>query len=419
MRRSARALALCGALASAGPAAAAQFDRGDLRIELSGSMRGLYTFTRELDAEKFTAAALAGTPFPTRRDSWRGLARARVELETVWEDRLYGQLIYDVELRTGTTLDSLSFASAERIGIRTWVDADRVFARHRDLHAQHLIYRAWLRYERSGFDLTVGRQRIALGRGRMWNPTDLFNPIFPLAIESGQRVGQDSLVARIELRPGAWAELMWSPQDDWREHRGALRFEKVGTELDLALMFGSMAGDRVLGFDFARNLGDAALRGEAIVMDPGRGGQIWQAVLSLDYTFTVGSGLYALVEHLYNENRVSRLQPTAFSSFPGSAEQLLDAVAATQEPFLDRITTVQRHLTGFQLGYELSANWRANLLWIYDWRGPSAAIFPALSWTVTDDLVVTAGAQFFIGPRERSEYGSATNLAFLQVDAYF
>ncbi|MFB3099474.1 MAG: hypothetical protein ACE1ZX_05510, partial [Acidimicrobiia bacterium] len=76
-----------------------------------------------------------------------------------------------------------------------------------------LLYRGWVRYEGRSFDVTLGRQRIPLGRARLWNPTDLFNPIFPLAIEGDQRIGQDAVVARWEPLDEIWLVGLWSPQD--------------------------------------------------------------------------------------------------------------------------------------------------------------------------------------------------------------
>ena len=425
----------CAALAavlSAPAVRAAEFDRGDLRLELSAQLRSLYRLSRELDVDHFVEGST------TRRDSWGLLSRARVELEGNWRDRIYGELIYDVESRTGTTLDTLGFAIGEEIGARTWLDADRVFSRHEDGHWRHVLYRAWLRWESDRVELTVGRQRIPLGRGRLWNPTDLFNPIFPLAIEGEQRIGQDGIRARWKLSERLWAEAMWTREEDPRELIGALspamedvpgdtntavRLELARVEMDAAIMVGRFGRDYVFGADVARNVGDAAFRGEATFTDLDEGGRIWQVVASLDYTFSIGSGLYGLVEHLYNENVIGSLDASAFAPPgpipPGALEPLVREIARLQAPFLDRITSFARNQTGFGLSYTFNPLVSTNVFGLYDWNGPSAAIFPVATFTLRDDLVLTMGGQLFIGPRGRSEYGGAANLVFLQLDAYF
>lgn len=411
--RLAAAAALAG-LAAAGPAAGAvEIDRGDLRAELSAQLRALYQLTRAFDAEDLLREGRS-----TRRDSWSLLSRARFEGELAWRDRVYAEVIYDVEGRTGTGLDTLRFAVADAIGTGTWLDGDRVFSRHADGDWRHLVYRAWVRYESERFELTLGRQRIPLGRGRLWNPSDLFNPIPPLAIEGQQRIGQDAVMARWKAGEGLWGSLIWSPMDDPDDHRAALRVELTRPELDAAGFVGRFARDWVFGLDFARNLGDAAVRGEATYTDLERGGRIWQVVASLDYTFPVGSGLYTLVEHLYNENLVRPLRlgaPVPAASPEAAVRQLVGA----QLPLLDRIATTVRNQTGFMASYELTPLLNGSLLAIYDWHGPSAALFPVLAYSATSNLQLSVGAQLFIGPRGRSEYGDAANLLFLQLNYFF
>ncbi len=396
--------ALCAALAA--PAFAVELDRGDLRMELGGEVRTLYTLTRALELDDF----LVGST--TRSDSWLLLTRLRFDFEAVWRDQLYAEVVYDVEGRTGTGLDTVRFEVAKEIGTLTWLDWDRSFSDHSDFYGQHLIYRAWLRYERERSDLTIGRQRSPLGRARLWNPTDLFNPIFPLAIEGDQRIGVDSLVARWEPFDEFWGVVLWAPQDDPDEHKGAFRLEVVRPQIDAALMVGSFARDWVFGFDFARNLGDAAIRGETTFTHPDRGHRFWQAVFSIDYTFPIGNGLYALAEHLYNENLLPS-DPALIPLAPSVVE-----IALQQTGRLDRITTIARHQTALELGYEFNPLVRTDLLGIYDWNGESVAFFPVLRLALYDDLIFSLGAQLFLG-QGGTEYGDAANLYFAQLDLYF
>jgi hypothetical protein len=283
---------------------------------------------------------------------------------------------------------------------------------------RHALYRAWLRYEGDQWDLTLGRQRIALGRGRLWNPTDLFNPIFPLAIEGDQRIGQDAAVGRFRLARTVRLVGIWSPQDDPDLHKAAVRLELQRREIDAALMAGRFQRDWVFGGDFALSFRGAAIRGEATFTDLELGNRIWQVVGSVDYSFAVGTGLYALVEHLYNENLVD---PSAFAALPpGLPRQVaLETFVRSQTLFLDRITTVARNQTGFQIGYDLTPILRGDLLALYDWNGPSTAIVPAITYQWRQDVEISLAAQFFIGRDARTEYGDRSTLLVLQLDAYF
>ena len=158
-------------------------------------------------------------------------------------------------------------------------------------------------------------------------------------------------------------------------------------------------------------------------------------VVSVDYLFDVGTGLYGLVEHLYNGNalglgqRARRAAAPALRSHddaPGRAAPALRGIfpGPYVQPISSdrfggsRVITFARHQTGAMLGYDLTPTLRGDLLVIYDWNGQSAAIAPQLRYTPRDDLEVTLGLQFFTG-RRASQYGQAEDLAFLTVDYFF
>jgi len=55
------------------------------------------------------------------------------------------------------------------------------------------IYRGYLKYSDELNLIVIGKQRIPFGVGKIWNPTDIFNPIDATAIESDERKGIESL----------------------------------------------------------------------------------------------------------------------------------------------------------------------------------------------------------------------------------
>jgi hypothetical protein len=410
VRRTARALAVLVALVPAA-AGGVEMDYGDLRAELRGHIRTLFTFGKDLDPERLF---LEGST--KKRDSGLLLTRARIEAEAVWRDRVYAEFVYDNEVFTGSALNGLQFAVAEEIGTQTWFKWDWIISDHDDAVWRHLIYRAWLRLEGERYEVTVGRQRIPLGRGRFWNPIDLFNPIFPLAVEGDQRIGVDSLRARYRPLRGLWVEGIWAPQDDPDDQKAALRMEFSRAELDAAITVGSFASDWVFGADFAANLRGAAVRGEATFTNPDRGDRFWQIVAGADYTFSLGSGLYAAIEHLYNENRVSA-EVTLPIGVPVDTGTAL--IAAAQISSLTRITTITLHQTGVMFGYDLTPLVRFDFACLYDWSGPSTAIVPSLTWSALDNLELSISGQLFYGPDGRSDYGSESPLLILRGDLYF
>ena len=410
MRRVGPALALLAALTPA-PASGVELDHGDLRAELTGQLRTLFTFGKDFDPERLF---LEGST--RKRDAGLLLTRMRIGAEAAWRDRIFAELVYDNEVYTGSGLDGLQFAVAQEIGTQTWFNWDRTVSDHDDAVWRHLIYRASVRLEGDRYDVTLGRQRIPLGRGRFWNPIDLFNPIFPLAIEADQRIGVDSVRARFRPLRGLWVEGIWAPQADPDEHRAALRMELSRAELDAAILVGSFASDWVFGADFAANLRGAAVRGEATFTDPDVGDRFWQVVAGADYTFSLGSGLYAAVEHLYNENRVSAEVTLPFGVTVETGTAL---IAAAQRSSLTRITTITLHQTAVMFGYDLTPLVRFDVACLYDWSGPSTAFVPSLTWSALDNLELSVSGQLFYGPDGRSDYGGQSPLLILRGDLYF
>jgi hypothetical protein len=370
----------------------------------------LGTFTRDLHTEPLLTKGDTH-----KHDSGLLLTRLRIEGEGAYGDRLFAEVAYDLEMFAGSGLNSLRFDLADEIGTGTWLDADRVFSEHDDAVWRHALYRAWVRYEADRWELTLGRQRIALGRGRLWNPTDLFNPIFPLAIEGDQRIGQDAAVVRAQLGHGLRAAGIWAPQDDQDDHKAAMRLELHRRAIDAALMVGTFQGERVFGADMAASVRGAAFRAEATYSDTDEIGWIWQVVTSVDYNFDVGTGLYFLVEHLYNENLCEDL----FGEAVCAGNLAAAAAVGLAQASTDRITTVVRNQTGVQIGYDLTPLLRANLLVLYDWHGPSAAIAPALIYSWRSNVEVSLAAQLFVESCNRCEYADPSNILIFQVDTYF
>jgi hypothetical protein len=385
-------------------AAGVEFDGADWHAEIDAHTRLLWTWTREIEADHFFE-----TGSTKKQDSGLLLTRAEVTAEGVWHDRLYGQLVYDMEYRTGPGLESLRFAVGDEAGPGTWFHWDDTIHQSSSADMRHLIYRASLRYEGERFDVTIGRQRIALGRGRLWNPTDLFNPIFPLQIEGDRRVGQDAIVARLFLTDDLRLELIESPQNDPDDHRMAGRFALHRQEVDAAVMVARIREDYVFGGEFATSFRGAGIRGEATFTDPDVGDRFWQVVASVDRNIPIGNGLYVLAEHLFNENLVDPDAPIP---------PLLQALVLAQAPQFDRITTIAKNQTGLQTSYEITPLLRGNFVVLYDWNGASAAFLPGLSYAWRSDVEITLGGQLFVG-RDREQYGDISNLVLLQVDAYF
>ena len=140
--------------------------------------------------------------------------------------------------------------------------------------------------------------------------------------------------------------------------------------------------------------------------------------------FDVGTGLYVLLEHLYNGNALgfgSGKAGTYLNFFEERGPPSDSAVAVPASNAIagsSGVVTFSQNQTGLMLGYDLTPEVRADLVALYDWNGRSAAFFPTLSYAALDWLELRLGAQFFTGPR-LSQYGASEHLVYLFADIYF
>jgi len=328
------------------------------------------------------------------------LNRLRLQLDGGFSS-LSWHLAYDQELLYGELVSSPDFAPVAKLPEPTWLDAEHTIARGARLDWRHRLYRTWLRYEGAHADVVIGRQRIAWGTARIWNPTDRFNPVEPTALEPSEKTGVDALVATWRYSDFGALQLVAAPgrASHRVSRKAALRWRDTFGEADVSLTLGRMGVERVLGGDLAANIMQGTFRLEAMRAWPGRAGGYTQVAIGYDYTLTgplFPAGLYLLVEYFHNGR-------------PGDAPALVP---------LDRLYARARHQAGFSIGYDISPLWRITGTFIWDASGGSRFFLPRLSWSASDNVDISAFALLFGGNRT-SEFGRRGNTAALQADVYF
>jgi len=142
------------------------------RFSLSGHVKGFLISGRRLAEERFL-------------DS-RDRVALDADLELLRKFRL--KVDYRIEA-FGSILGPSNFAQAQQEARRDVVDLDWTLVDEPDFFARHRLHRAVLSADVSPIRVAVGRQRIAWGTGKLWSPTDLFNPLSPLSLERGERRG--------------------------------------------------------------------------------------------------------------------------------------------------------------------------------------------------------------------------------------
>ncbi|HEU4430621.1 MAG TPA: hypothetical protein VFT98_17810 [Myxococcota bacterium] len=426
---------------------------GERSLDLSGSVREVLTTTNGTDADDFFAAfaldpacadaaqlaSCSAFELVGDKDVWQSLTRARVTLDARASQRWSASLAYDHEWRAGTldTLDGRLGGDADTL--LELDDEIELFGLepHGDhFRWRHRLYRGFVKYEGAKLHVTAGRQRLAWGTGRLWNPIDRLSAVGPLAIEDDEFAGIDAIDVRWMWTGFDYVQAVAAPGDDARESRYALRLHGVVRNVDASLMAGVFEKAPAVGADFSGNLGGGAWRVEAIWTDPERKvwrlgdaaprelPRFWQAVFSVDATLAIGPGVYVLAEHLYDGNalgfgrgRAGTLLPL-FSAVGGGPLGDQPAPFGSERFAGSRVVSLARHTTGLQAGADVTAALRADLLILYDWSGESAAFAPAVSYAGWNSLELRVGAQLFAGPR-RSQFGAQQAIAYGVLEWFF
>ena len=351
-------------------------------LELSGQYTNLLFETRD----------------SLKQDRTTDLNRLRLEV-----DGDYGHvrfhLAYDHELLWGGLVADPVLAAALRQPEPTWLDASTTIIRRTHFNWRHDLYRGWVEYEAGQVRFKLGRQRIAWGSGRIWNPTDRFNPVQPTALEPDQKLGVDA--GRIEWNyagNGSLIAVDAPAQASSRTSRKlALRWQDTFGEFDVALMAGRINNENMFGADVTGNLGDAGVRLEWMqARNPLEGGY-GQLSAGIDYTWHQAwfpNGLYMALEYFYN------------------------GAAGSPRFNQDRLNSRSNHLLGGILGYDLTPLWRIDLLLIADLQQSGWFMSPSLTWSADENVDISVFAQLPQGGGS-SEFAVFEPLYAVRADWYF
>ncbi len=257
----------------------------------------------------------------------------------------------------------------------------------------------------------------------------------PLAIEGDEFAGIDAIEARWMFTGFDYLQAVYAPGTSSEEARYALRFHGVVHDTDVSVLAGVFEEALAVGGDLAGNLGGAAWRIEAIYTDPEQEiwpvgepaprepDRFWQAIFSLDYTVSVGNGLYLLIEHLYDGNALGFGRGKAGALLPffeTSGDALLGPVVPASPALFggSRVISLAKHTTGLQAGSDVTSALRGDFLVLFDWEGASAAFVPTLAYTGWNALELRAGAEFFAGAHD-SQFGPQQAIVFAVLEWFF
>lgn len=351
-------------------------------MEISGEYRNLL-----FETDNMTGQSVA-SDLNRLRLQWRGMIGA-------WS----WQVSYDHELLYGGLVRDPLFRRQLELPQPTWLDAVATVSSSSSYIWQHQLYRGWLRYEDGPWRLTAGRQRIAWGSGRIWNPTDRFNPVQPTALEPDEKLGVDAVDGHWRYSGFGSLEMVIAPGN----HRSgttrklAIRWADTWVDRDVAVLAGRIGEESVAGFDITGNIGDAGYRMEWMQSWRGVAGRYSQVSTGVDGMLAndwFPDGLYLAIEYFFNgAPRGHQLRAT------------------------DSLQSVSHHLLGAMAGYDLTPLWRLDMLLLTELEQNSWFVAPRLTWSARENLDVTWIGQWPTG--NSGEFAAFNRLLAMQLEWYF
>lgn len=287
-----------------------------------------------------------------------------------------------------------------------------------------------LSYEWLQYKLTLGRQVISFGQGRVFTPLDRVNPFSPTVIDREYKPGVDAL--RIDGYWGVAGE--WTLVAAQRtELIGAWSVDQsiFGAKVkdsfaawDIAAIALAIQGDLVAGLSFAGPLADLnvysdlsythrASRGERADFDEKQNtdADFIRACLGFDWLWNFGGGGRLNVELAWLGDGASTVD-----NYLSSAK---DPRVISGERWL----LAQSYLA-LSVQQALNPLLNASLSSIINLQDPSALLGPSITWSISDEASAVIGSYLGLGQglnglELQSELGVLSWLSFVMVSAYY
>ncbi len=344
-----------------------------------------------------------------RRDDgvWRGLSAKRFRLDGSWHnaaESVDAKLISDHEYLQGSLINSFRNSLGGNTREDELLQMQWVLNEKENLIWRHILYRAWAHAKVGDWDVAAGRQRMAWGTGRLWNPTDVINPYDPMSVEREERAGSDAAQLKWSPTGLSYLEAVYVPKRgaDWRKSLVLGKARMNYLETDWSAMGGKIGDERMIGADFASQALDGSFRGEVTyTFDSPVRRDFARTVLSYDYNFSFSRPLYVVGEYFYNG--IGEL---------GGADYFKVVLRANDQKFLGR------DYAGLGATWDITPLLKLDCYTIVNLNDSSAFFGPRLKYQVLTDVEIGVGAQIFEG-KSKSEYGATENIGFALAQWYF
>ncbi len=265
------------------------------------------------------------------------------------------------------------------------------------------IYRAYLQYRGMKHFWSVGKQRIPLGVGRIWNPIDVFNPIDSEAIETDERIGTESIRYEYALSELSNIDATVANGKGAVQVKGYLKYADVG----LIGLWDEDADQDFIGGEWEGQLlkGGIELRDDSVGQDI-IGWEIEGQLLETGIELRTEGGSF------HNRSTGGRHTEFIVGAEYGFANSL---TLLTEYNYSDE--TKIDYLGGLA-SYQPAMLWFCSLLVVVNLDDHSGFVAPSVEYSLSDEMTLSAGAFIYNGSVD-DEFGLVPNRYYLRWFAHF
>jgi len=292
-------------------------------------------------------------------------------------------------------VDSLSFTYLKTQEADTPFSTQSSYNDYNGGSAYSKLYRLYGGYENEHYRITLGLQNITMGVGRIWTPTNLFNPRNSYALEPDETFGVAALSYTYHLNATNDITVVLSQKAD-HSYKYAARYKAFLDISDIAINLVSSNTTQMAGYEMEANLLDTGIevRSEGAyirhtlksALDKEEDDAFFQGIAGADYGF---------------ENGITLVGEVLYSSKSFSYDEILLNFNSEIAPNLVNST----FYAGSNISYSFNLFLDASLSYIESFNTKNSRfITPSLTYTLNDYNTFTLGAMIQNGPKE-SEFG--------------